>query len=467
MTEPRTGKVAIIPFGTGANCSLTLFQMPTLPPRSRLYGLVPCGIRTIWTESLTSYINRLAWAHKVAGGELVAQELVPRLSGNHPSYQLTVFCRYAAMGLNGNGELARLYSVLLEQLTGQSDLSLLSLQRGIGNLSSRGQLQRRPAWCSACYAQWQEQGVPIYQPLLWQYQVVSSCPQHKQPLETHCPQCHRFQSVISTNRFQPGTCTQCGAWLGASTGTQAQRMNDDEVVWQQWVLHVLEELYEASFSADPPQWERFFSGLATCFQEPGASFRLGRLTGINCKLLNQRPGRLADPNSYAPSLKTILKFCSICDVTPLQVMSNQLISIKTLVQKRTPQRTRSCQPALDRIDRQKCLELMQAIIDGKEEPVSLNRLAKRLGYGDRTLVYNFPQECALVIKRVREYRKIRQEQRRHQICTQVRQTVMTLHAQGIYPSSHRVDALLPAGWMRKPEAKTTRQEVLRELGLEQ
>ncbi len=150
MTESPAVKVAIIPSWTGENSSSTLFQMHEIPPRSRLYGLVPCGVNTIWTESLTSYINRLGWAHRVSPGELVAQELIPRLGSDHPLYQLTAFCRHPAIVLNGNGELARKWSTLLEQLTGQSDLSRLTLQRWIGNLSSRGQLQRRPAWCSAC-----------------------------------------------------------------------------------------------------------------------------------------------------------------------------------------------------------------------------------------------------------------------------------------------------------------------------
>ncbi len=63
-----------------------------VPPRSRLYGLVPCGVNTTWTESLTSYINRLGWAHRVSPGELVAEELIPHLGSDHPLYQLTAFC---------------------------------------------------------------------------------------------------------------------------------------------------------------------------------------------------------------------------------------------------------------------------------------------------------------------------------------------------------------------------------------
>jgi len=254
--------------------------------------------------------------------------------------------------------------------------------------------------------------------------------------------------------------------LAASTGARLEQANDDEILWQHWVIRVLEELSVTSVDISPLQWELFFAGLATCLQEPGASFRLERLTGMDCKWLNPRLGSPDDPNSYTPSLKTILKFCYACNVTPLQIMSNQLSSIKALIEKRGAfQSARLRQRVPNRIDRQKCLELFQAIFDGREEPVSLCQLAKRLGYGRRALANHFPQECALLIKRTREYRKLQQEQQRYQIGAQIRQTVMTLHAQGIYPSLRKVKSILPTGWMRRPEARTTWRQALRELGL--
>jgi len=43
------------------------------PSRSKLYGFVPAGLGTVWQESLTSYLNRLAWHHHVPPQHLVAQ----------------------------------------------------------------------------------------------------------------------------------------------------------------------------------------------------------------------------------------------------------------------------------------------------------------------------------------------------------------------------------------------------------
>src|SRR5260370_39629621 len=80
-----------------------------IPPRSRLYCLPPLGVGTLWTESLTSYINRLAWTYRVSPRVLVAQQVVPRLEREQQicsSTQLATFSRSSAMGINGTGDLA-------------------------------------------------------------------------------------------------------------------------------------------------------------------------------------------------------------------------------------------------------------------------------------------------------------------------------------------------------------------------
>jgi hypothetical protein len=64
------------------------FKGTDIPARSKLYGLVPCGLGTVWQESLTSYLNRLAWRHHTPPRHLAAQELLPRLSQNYSRRQL-------------------------------------------------------------------------------------------------------------------------------------------------------------------------------------------------------------------------------------------------------------------------------------------------------------------------------------------------------------------------------------------
>src|SRR5258708_39216067 len=51
----------------------------SVPPRSRLYHLEPIGVGTHYAESLTSYIIRLAGAHRVLPKILVTHEILPLL----------------------------------------------------------------------------------------------------------------------------------------------------------------------------------------------------------------------------------------------------------------------------------------------------------------------------------------------------------------------------------------------------
>src|SRR5712692_1523615 len=97
--------------------------MIEMPPRSRLYCLAPLGMGTVEVESLTSYIQRLAWAYRVSSWVLVVQEVLPLYNGPYGFHlspdRFGGFGRTRAMGLNGTGELASVWVKILGQLTGR------------------------------------------------------------------------------------------------------------------------------------------------------------------------------------------------------------------------------------------------------------------------------------------------------------------------------------------------------------
>lgn len=443
------------------------------PPRSRLYGMAPRG-EGLWSESLTSYLNRLGWKHGVPPRWLVAQEMIPHLSSDHRLIALNTFCQQRAMVINGNGSLALEWSVLLEQLTGRSDLSQLTLHGWIGDLSDRGHLRVTPAWCPLCYREWKERDAPLYQPQLWMFRVITHCPRHHRPLENLCPQCYKTQSIVASDKSQIGECTHCTAWLGVERDTQSDQERSEDEHWLTWVIATLEEMRLASFSSSLLQWEPFFVNLATCLKEQRGYLKFAQLTGFDRSLFYRWPGWPNKPrshtlsHSYVPSLETILECCYACEITPLQVMMNQLEPLRDLIQgKKAAQPLRPRRSAPQRIDHQKCLELIQAILDGTEEPLSIRQLAKRLGCRERSLTHHFPQECVFIAKRTQEYHKQRQEQRLQQVQDQVRQTVIALREQGIFPSHRRLRMMFPPGVMRMPEANEAWHTALRELGLKQ
>src|SRR4051812_37868093 len=98
------------------------FERGEIPPRSKLYSPVPCGLGTVFTESLTSYLNRLAGLHHVSPRRLAMQEIIPRLRQTYSSQRFSCFCWSSAMSLNGNGPQAREWVTIIEELTHISDL---------------------------------------------------------------------------------------------------------------------------------------------------------------------------------------------------------------------------------------------------------------------------------------------------------------------------------------------------------
>jgi DNA-binding phage protein/AraC-like DNA-binding protein len=447
------------------NCWPKTLSDEHILPRSRLYDLAPYEIGTPWCESLTGYINRLGWTHHVPPRALVTQEIVPRLDERQRLVApVGVFGTKWAMSLNGAGVATKPWIYVLSHLTGRADLPLLTLPSWVGDLSPRWQLRETPAWCPACFSNWRESGQPLYQPLHWMIRVVTLCSGHKTPLSSHCFHCQKPQLVFASSKTQPGECTSCGHWLGKDKKTLSnQEINDEHLAWQEWVWTILQELQATSSHSGMVPWESFFRHLATYLQEQKGHARLAQATGIDRTVLY----RWVDPaDTYSPTLETSLKFCYVCQVTPLQVMNGQLDQLQQTLQAGTALRSPLPHRKHQRVDRERCRIALQAALDGNNEPLALSQVAQRLGCEARQLAYHFPEECKLVIQRAKAYRQQRKAQRLAQVCEQVRQAVLSIHSQGFYPSHRRLRILLPGALMRLFEAKDAWRAALQELGYE-
>lgn len=423
---------------------------------------------TMWRESLTGYIHRLGWAHHVAPRALVAQEVVSQLSNEQHANvfaHFSVFGYQGAMVLNGSGVQAQTWASIFEQLTGRADLPFLTLPWWIGNLSSRKQLRTVPAWCPSCLSEWQENDLTIYQPLLWTLQIVTICPRHSVFLQDQCHQCHKHQAVIAANKSRPGVCTHCSSWLGTKTQSQHMPAPEDELIaWQKWVMQVLEGFHEASLATGMLAWEPFFAYLATCLAEADGYPKAAKLVHIQRYQLSRWGNR---EEEYTPTLETILKFCYICNMTPLHIMKNQVSRLRQTLQNETAARV-ALQPSLRlrHVNLEQCQKFLQAVLDGQEKPQGLRQIGNHLGYTVRQLSYHFPKECAFITPLAQEYRRKRREERLDKVREHVRQAVISVHSQGIYPSQRKLRPLLPGGLMLMPEAKEARRAALRELGFE-
>jgi transcriptional regulator with XRE-family HTH domain len=232
------------------------------------------------------------------------------------------------------------------------------------------------------------------------------------------------------------------------------------IEWQRWVVHTLEELHSVAISSGLPPWEQFFTNLSTSFESRGEQSRLAEIAGL-------ARGQLAVwlRRSHTPTLTSILEFCYVCNVTPLQVLTGNLTPLKQIIQEGKPYRPPRARRPLRRVDREHCLKRIHAILDGREDPLGYVQLAQQLGYAGNILLYHFPQECALLSQQIKEHRRQRKEQRLTRVQEEVRQATLAIHAQGIYPSQNKVaDLLSDPNLLFQPEAKATWRALCQELG---
>jgi hypothetical protein len=288
--------------------------IPAIPRRTRLYHLPPLGVGTGATESLTSYLIRLAEAHCVRVGTLMAREIAPLVAadGHVRSLAQHNWVHYSHV-LNGTGATAQTLVDVLQMLTGRHDLHLLALLPWSHVLPSLGLLRRERAWCPACYHEWRESGQPVYDPLLWGLRVVTSCSRHRHDLETRCPVCQRSQAPLATVA-QPGACLHCLHWLG-----QAVRTPSPLSPWACWVTEAVATMLAATPTLTaPPDKEQLRQAIDRYSIRAAGEDLATVAQGAHIS-----PSHLWAWRSgcTTPTLPLLLRLCASLGMTPLQVLT--------------------------------------------------------------------------------------------------------------------------------------------------
>lgn len=435
-----------------------------LPARSRLYSLTPIGVGTSIVESLTSYINRLAWLYRISPRILIAEEIIPHLSKSYYFQNsppaIVNFCHQEAIRINSFGEASNDWTVTLEGLTQQAGLKKLTLGEWASGVPFNRLLRIAPAWCPACYATWQEKNLPIYQPLIWMLQIVTFCTQHNRKLEEQCNHCHKRQSVFPSI-IQPGHCTQCGVWLGLSAEVAEEPVSDEELVWQNWVVKNFNEIRTASEISDGISWRRISINLAASLEVKGEAARYSRLLGVSDNHISQ--WKLFEK---IPSFQKVLEICYAAGISPLQLMSDTATMRNAIQAISVHPRRRLVHHRRQVVDREKIKDYLLAVLDGRKPCRPIYQIERDLGVGFRTIERIFPLECSLVSGQHLAQRAQTWRQLITRACDEVRQVALALHAQGIYPSARSVSSRLSIpNMMRNPEVHTAWRAVLCELGL--
>jgi hypothetical protein len=424
-----------------------------MPPRSRLYSLEPIGIGTPQTESLTSYISRLAAAHSVRVRDLVIGELLaytrrPHLADSEHANLPTAFWRGDTRALSGTRSVARRMVHGLEEKTGRRDLRVLTLLTWSEVLPVHQLQKTARAWCPGCYQEWRARGQAIYDPLLWTLAPVTVCARHKRPLRTICPfpECRRPSPWLGlAYRSRPGHCAHCGGWLGSpgaeSSTPEEKLVIEDAVRSQAWILDALGELIAAAPSLPRrPQREDVLRGIETALRLAASrkvtiyrrswTRQLGLASGT---VLMWRRG------PALPSLWCLLVVCSQLGISPLQLVRGEIDENETdAAAPKAPADIRLKRPPIQhtRIDPVAIGHALESVLATNERPPpSIRLVADRLVQTPANLHYYFPELCRAIASRHRSFLDAKGARFRTRLRERVRDAAIALTHRGLYPSA--------------------------------
>jgi hypothetical protein len=208
---------------------------------SRLYSLEPMGLGTAQVESLTSYLARLAVAHRVPVSKLVLEEIAPLF--RQPRTRVS-FLGANSCGLLRINDFSKEFVWILQRLTGRLDLPYLTTQPWVQVMGTQGTVRAHRAWCSGCLEEQRIKGKVVYEFLWWSFHPIEICPRHAQPLQTHCSHCHQQQPWLGS-RSKVGYCFACQTWLGIVPDPDLLKlpaMTDFELDWQRWLVEAIGEM---------------------------------------------------------------------------------------------------------------------------------------------------------------------------------------------------------------------------------
>lgn len=438
--------------------------LPISPLRSYLYSLQPIGIGTSAVESLTGYTARLAHAHCVSPGDLIAHEfksLVKQPQAKSYLHQVSASTEV----LNGTGQMASEFAQVLEQLTLRQNLCHLTLLQWANVLPSKGLLRRFRAWCPICYSEWQKNEEIVYEPLLWSLSTITFCPKHYQQLLLQCPHCQRQLPTLAWHS-RPGHCSKCLKWLGSTSIDNSNLTIDfDELEWQSWVMKNIGELlaYTPNLTAVPERAGIAYS-LSICIAETttGNITDFARRLGLLKSAVSQWCSGKA-----IPQLSVMLKVCHALDVP----LVDFLINPKSLNQIRSlPVKSVSFERESQQIKSQLKTEHLQKVLQSvltEEPPPTMKVVAQRLGYSARSIRRRFPELCSAVSVRYLNYRDKIRMAKVEQCCQEVRQVAIMLFNQGIEPTrSYVTQYLEKPAYFREPMVAAALDAVRQELNLE-
>ena len=402
-----------------------------------LYRLEPAGLASGAPEALTSYLTRLAEAHVVPMRVLLHEILAPRLPDLKIPRSYTRLFQESARSMNGLGLYAERFSGLLEDLTRRSELSKLTMLpwKGLFDERGKGLLKGKKSWCSRCFSDQHEAGVPLHELLGWHLSVMELCPTHGMPFETCCPGCGKEQPALAPFSVV-GRCAWCGEEFSLE---RASEVVMPENPWQKWVAEKTASLFSSAARGMKFCTVAAFQvrvALTIQNKTEGNAEAMDRLLGWGKGTVGQwRRGRCR------PRFDYFLHFCHRLGLDPVGFISGDEKFGHPKPEKSSDS---GIQPLPSRVarsrkhDHARILKELESFVESGNNRLSLEKAAENLGVGTGYLRYRFPEQSMMISSRYKNGVRLRAEETFSIKAQAISATISEYMESGKYPSKAEV-----------------------------
>jgi DNA-binding transcriptional regulator YiaG len=413
---------------------------------SRLFALQPLYSSVTGTESLTSYIIRLADAHFVPPHVIVLRELAPLLKNGELARASRASDMFSNIGkaVNGLTHSARDTVALLQALGGRTDLAALSMLPWASLLPSRGLLRDSQSWCPLCLRDTLAANRPLSYPLLWSLQGITVCHYHKVSLANRCPTCSKTVKFLDWNSTI-GYCDHCQTSLATLPDLSQPELAfiknsvlDEELHATLAAVELLTTPVEAIASPTPAIFSRNIDQLL----EAATSSSIRRFARI---LRVSRPTVTAwKDGSARPQLSHVIRISRRFGVRAVDLLCGNL---------NTPERHPVSSTATDLSGKLKSEAVPQIKLKIKiclkaaanaqlPSPPSLSALCRELHADHGYVKRIFPELSQAISRRHKALHATRIEDRRNGIRAELRRAITTIKTAGRVPNFNNVGKLL-------------------------
>lgn len=401
---------------------------------SALFALRPMLGSGLNTESLLSYLVRLARAHQIDARRLLRYTVCPTLQLDAKGLEMS-FYRDQARTVNGIGRYAHTFTQALEQLTSVQGLEGLTFQAWKGVIPEIGSsfLAKEVRWCPTCLAEQRQQHVDSHFPLVWSLDAYRVCTRHHRPLHHLCPWCSKLQQQIPHYPDQ-ARCTYCCGYLAPASILQPPEAIQETDLRR---AHSLESMIAAPESRIMPTQPQLMTILQTAAERwtEGEKKKLSLMLGLNDKAIGGWANK-----QQKPAFPQLLQIADKLGMTLHQLFTQPL----------PEQASSSVPPVQTKTKPRPAAQLSKASLESRlrqqldapntAEPVS--RILKRIGVTRSYANYWFPELLAQLTHKHQQSQQRTTAERRIEDMERIGKVFRNIADGGGYPSIRRMSQAL-------------------------